>query len=107
MKRRSYVKISKISSSEDPKYPTPSNEDYEALKDDALLSLPVDYWIEGYLFQEIEVGKSVVVEREIRNGIKISGTFITSPVVKITEDGFETANSIYKMEVLALPGKTQ
>lgn len=100
MKPRPYVKISKISSSEDPKYPTPSKEDYESLKDEAFLSPPIDYWIEGYLHQEVEVGKSVLVEREIRNGIKKFGTFVTSAVVKITADGFETVNSVYKLEVL-------
>ena len=105
MKARSYVKISKVAAAEDPHTQTPSQEDYDFLKGITPMSLPVEYWIEGYLFEEPEVGKSVVVEREVRNGIKASGVFITSAVVKILEDGFETKNSIYKLEVLALPGK--
>jgi hypothetical protein len=100
MKVRPYVKISKISASDDPKYPTPSCEDYEGLKEVASLSLPVAYWVEGYLSQGPEIGKSVVVEREVRNGIKAMGTFLTSPVVKVTPEGFETLNSVYKLEVL-------
>lgn len=100
MKVRPYVKISKISSSADPKYPTPSKEDYEGLKDVASLSIPTDYWIEGYLTQPPEVGKSVVVEREVRNGIKAMGVFLTSEVVKVTTEGFETLNSVYRLEVL-------
>jgi hypothetical protein len=107
MKARSYVKISKVAASEDPHTQTPSQDDYESLKGIAPMSLPVEYWIEGYLFKEPTIGKSVVVEREVRNGIKVCGAFVTSAVVKILEDGFETRNSIYKLEVLALPGKTQ
>jgi len=106
MKARSYVKISKVAASEDPLTQTPTFEDYDSLKETALMSLPVEYWIEGYLFEEPTIGKSVVVEREVRNGIKAYGTFVTSAVVKILENGFETRNSIYKLEVLALPGKT-
>lgn len=100
MKRRAYVKISKISASDDPQYPTPTKDDYESLHTETPLSLPIDYWIEGYLHKEPEIGKSVVVEREVRNGVKMLGTFVTSSVVKITDNGFETLNSVYKLEEL-------
>jgi hypothetical protein len=100
MKTRSYVRVSKISPSVDPLVQTPSTDDYDSLKGIADMSLPVDYWLEGYLNEEPEVGKSVVVQREVRNGIKVGGIFISTPVVKILENGFETKNSIYKIEYL-------
>lgn len=100
MKARSYVKISKISASKDPEYLSPTLDVYEAGKDNGDVSLPVEYWLEGYLMEEPTVGKSVVVQREIRCGIKAGGIFRSSPVVQITEDGFETLNSIYKLEFL-------
>lgn len=100
MKRRPYVRISKISASEDPKCLTPSLDEYDLLKDEAHISLPIEYWIEGYLFDLPIVGKPVVVEREVRNGVKALGVFVTSAVVKVTETGFETQNSIYKLEIL-------
>jgi hypothetical protein len=97
MKKRKYVRISKLSASEDPEVQTPSLEDYETLKGHAAISLPVDYWLEGYLFEDIEVGKSVLVQREIRNGLKVSGMFKTSEVVKISENTFETLFSKLKI----------
>jgi hypothetical protein len=101
MKRQKYVRISKLSASEDPEVQTPSLEDYESLKGCAPISLPVDYWLEGYLFEDPEVGKSVLVQREVRNGLKVSGMFKSSEVVKITENTFETLNSVYKIEYLS------
>ena len=105
MKRRSYVKITKLSASEDPVCQTPSEHEYQTLKDQAIISLPVDYWVEGYLLQEPEVDKPVVVEREIRNGIKVSGLFTTSLVVEVLEDGFKTLNSVYKLKYIRIPNE--
>lgn len=109
MNKRPYVRISKISPSEDPKFQTPSFDDYNSLKGEVDLTLPVDYWIEGYLTQEPCIGKPVLVEREVRNGVKIGGLFITSEVTEVsvnfdkfesTETIFKTQNSIYKMKLL-------
>lgn len=100
MKALPYVRISKLSPSDDPKVQTPSFEDYNSLKGVADLSLPIDYWIEGYLTQAPEIGKPVIVEREIRNGIKVSGIFVTSSVAKFSDKEFQTQNSVYKIEYL-------
>jgi hypothetical protein len=101
MKRQKYVRISKLSASQDPEVQTPTSEEYDVLKGHAAISLPVDYWLEGYLLQEPEVGKSVLVQREVRNGLKVSGMFVSTEVVKVSEDTFETLNSIYKIEYLS------
>lgn len=59
------------------------------------LSLPIDYEIEGELTGSIRIGYPVVVSREIRNGIRIPGTFITTPVTEVSSDMFRTKNSVY------------
>jgi hypothetical protein len=69
-------------------------------------SIPVDYWLTGTLIQPITVGASVVVAREIRNGVEAPGIFQTSPVVEVTNDTFRTANSVYDYTYLTPEGKT-
>lgn len=93
-----YVKITKLSAQSSPIVPTPEMEGYIQGQDNGLVSLPIEYTIEGYLLKEIEVGEPVRVHRMIRNGVEKEGQFETSPVTKITETGFETTNSIYHLE---------
>lgn len=59
------------------------------------LSLPVEYEIEGELSAAIEVGKSVLVFRDKRNGVKAEGIFQTSTVLEVSPEGFRTRNSVY------------
>jgi len=94
------VKISKISHLKSALYDAPSLKEYEAGKDNGNVSLPVEYWLEGYLREEPTVGKSLVVDRTSRNGIEVGGIFKTSTVTEVTEDGFETLNSVYKLEYI-------
>ena len=69
------------------------------------LSPPIEYSITGELINDIEVGKSIKVNRESRNGVMVPGLFYTSPVVTIGfKDnkivGFTTKNSLYKIDYL-------
>lgn len=59
------------------------------------LSLPVEYEIEGELAAPIEVGKSVLVFRDKRNGKKADGIFQSTTVLEVSPQGFRTRNSIY------------
>jgi hypothetical protein len=59
------------------------------------LSLPVEYEIEGELAAPIEVGKSVLVFRDRRNGKKADGIFQTTKVLEVSPEGFRTRNSVY------------
>ena len=65
-------------------------------------SPPVDYWIIGDLASSIEVGKPILIDRHIRNGVEIRGIMHTSIVRKIDNDGdikyITTDNSVYKLE---------
>lgn len=96
-----YVSISKIKVVDAPESPTPQAEDHEYGGYNIGFSLPVEYTITGMLTGKVEVGASVRVKRDSRNGVVASGLFITSPVVKIelTKGGmlFTTNNSVYKL----------
>jgi hypothetical protein len=99
-------KITKLKSVDNPLVETADNHDQyrESIvstifkRDDDHLSPNVDYWTIGELIIPPQVGLSVVLDRWVRNGELIRGRFTTSPVTKITEDGFETLNSVYLME---------
>jgi len=99
-------KITKLKASDDPLCPTAdTHDDYRHSVtsslfkyEDSHLSPSVDYWIIGEILRGPVIGESLVVSRWVRNGELIRGTFQTSQITKITEDGFETMNSVYKLE---------
>lgn len=94
------VKISKMTHLEDALCDAPPIHDYLMGENNGNVSLPIDYWLEGYLTEDLSVGKSVVVSRTNRNGVEIGGLFTTSTVTEITNDGFKTLNSVYKLEYI-------
>lgn len=94
------VKITKLAQLEDALYAASPMDTYEAGKDNGNVSLPVEYWLEGYMGEEPRVGHSLTVVRTSRNGVKIGGIFTTSTVTEITKDGFKTLNSVYKLEYI-------
>lgn len=94
------VKITKLGPSKNPVVPTPNYNEYIQGIDNGNVSLPTEYWIEGYIMNNITLGCSVLVDRTSRNGVVCSGRFLTSKVTKITESGFETENSIYRVDYL-------
>ena len=63
-------------------------------------SLPLEYTIEGDLIGSIAVGKPVVVDRDTRNGVKITGLFATSAVQEVSHNTFKTRNSVYNYKFL-------
>ena len=63
---------------------------------DANYSIPIEYNLEGSLIYDIEVGKSVIVERTNRNGQEVRGVFTTSRVTEVGDNYFKTQNSLYK-----------
>ena len=62
------------------------------------------YWVQGFLMNEIEVGKQIIIDRRNRNGVEIRGVFNTSPVEAIEKNEnvlmVKTENSLYKVEFL-------
>ena len=57
------------------------------------LSIPIEYNIEGYLLNKIQVNESVMVNRIKRNGVHVPGVFSTSRVTEVGEKYFKTKNS--------------
>ena len=99
-------KLTKINVVENPQVETASDHDEYRRSilsslhriDDNHLSPNVEYWVLGEITQKPEVGSFLVMDRWVRNGILARGRFSTSKITSITEDGFETMNSVYKLE---------
>lgn len=97
-----HVKISKVGTEDNPVFPTSDMADYKAGEVNLGVSVPVNYTITGWLNSDVEIGASVIVKRDTRNGVAMSGVFNTSPVKKIEffPGGllFHTENSVYQLE---------
>jgi len=107
MKKKPYVKISKIGIAPNAAYPTPAAEEYIPGEDNGAVSLPINYTIEGYLVNPIKETQHITVQREKRNGIPVAGFFSTSEVEKITKIDettyvAKTLNSVYNVEYLSV-----
>ena len=98
------TKITKIVVVADPKHETAQPVDYVCGVENSLSPF-VGYWVVGTLLTPIKLGKSIRMNREIRNGVKVDGYFVSSIVQKIDDTRIkfdvlivETDNSIYKIE---------
>lgn len=99
------VRLTKLGVTKNPHSPTPEWKDYKVGEYNLGQSLPVEYWIEGMICQSaIKILLPVLINRDIRNGVKSDGYLKTSPVQSIEEkDGvtlFTTENSVYRLEIL-------
>jgi hypothetical protein len=94
------IRLRKIDAVKYAAYRTPSKKEYNYGNYNEGISLPIDYWVEGYLLAEPTVGKTVVVDRVSRNGEKVSGMMVTSTVTEVFEGGFKTLNSVYKIDYI-------
>jgi len=63
-------------------------------------AIRVNYNLEGYLIGPIAVGNIINIWRVSRNGVRVSGHFTSTPVVKIDGNKIYTKNSIWQIEVL-------
>ena len=95
------VKIIKIAAVEEARVPTPEFNNFVQGVDNNGVSLPIDYTVEGYLQNDIEVGKPVLMLRTKRNDVECQGLFTTSEVRELTSYGFNTLNSKYTIETLS------
>jgi hypothetical protein len=97
-----YVRLQKLRAVEEPVAPPgdPSTYPY-GQRPDKIQSLPVDYWFEGFLVYPPFVGKRVAVFRFVRNGIRRPGVFWSTRVTEVGTGGFQTLNSVYRIEEVA------
>lgn len=66
--------------------------------------MPNGYWVEGVLVLDLKVGRRILVDRKIRNGIEIDGVFESSLVVMIQWQNpveVTTQNSTWLVEEVA------
>jgi hypothetical protein len=98
MKKNQNIELKKLKPCDKPLYPTPGTEDYTAGKYNGDVSLPIDYTVKGRLASDIEVGKSIMLERYERNGVKVLGWFSSSTVTKIEGNNVYTKNSVYSVK---------
>lgn len=98
-----YIRFTKLSAADKAKYPTAKEGEYKYGEVNKNVSPPVDYWVEGYLIRNILIGESVLIDRRVRNGVKVAGLFQSSTVKSIEGNLIKTNNSVYKIEYLAAP----
>lgn len=97
-----FVRVRKISQVNVPVNPAATAQSYPYGGISSSDSLPVDYWLVGWMLQPPVVGEPTRVLRVARNGIVIPGHFITSDVMEVPAVGvFHTMNSVYRWEEIA------
>lgn len=97
-------RLTKISTPSNASYPSASSiKEYRAnLTRSEGFSPPIEYYVEGEPLNTPAKGESFRMFRDNRNGVKIFGHFVSSPIVDVNEGKdftlFTTQNSIYKLE---------
>src|SRR5690348_10891585 len=96
-----FIRLTKVRTSENPLSPPGRWDEYQPGSAANTTSLPADYTMVGLLLTRITIGESVRLLRVQRNGVTVLGAFQSTPVVRLTDDGFATADSVYRIDVLA------
>jgi hypothetical protein len=97
-----FIKLTKLKAAENPLSPPGRWGEYEPGSIANITSLPVDYTMVGILLTRITLGECVRLLRVNRNGVAALGVFQSTPVMRLTGDGFATANSVYRIEDMGL-----
>jgi hypothetical protein len=98
--RLTFVKLTKVMATEAPLSSPWRWGEYRLGSPANTTSLSVDYTMVGILLNGITIGESVRLLRVERNEVPILGEFESTPAVRLTDDGFATANSVYRLEIL-------
>jgi hypothetical protein len=98
------IKLKKISEAALPKYRAANWDNFIAGADNGDVSLPIAYELTGTIIGGLEIGKSLSINRDTRNGVVCQGIFYSTTIKDITEKEFykiiETENSVYLLEDL-------
>jgi hypothetical protein len=100
MKNKDTVRIEKIAATIPAVVPSGNWNDWKmGMVNEG--SLPVDYWIEGILVNDIKVGTHIFAGRRVRNGERVDGIFVSTDVTDIVPEQnghlVITTNSIYRV----------
>jgi len=61
------------------------------------LSLPIDYWIEGLLLEDVRLNGRIHLSRYVRQGVVARGLFTSSIICRIDGSSLVTCNSVYQV----------
>ena len=102
----SLVEVSKIDASDEPISGPGSWEKWASGSASNTGSCPVGYIMQGVLMCPVRVGGRIDLHRTHRNGIRIDGHFVSTPVIAVSGHGLvETYNSIYLITPDGISGK--
>jgi hypothetical protein len=96
MKKGSYVRLIKLRSTPSGIVACPMPL-YAPGAWDEVMSLPIHYWMEGYLLGDLVKRNQILVNRYVRNGVIARGFFTSSRICSVKADEVETYNSIYRV----------
>jgi hypothetical protein len=97
------VRLTKLRASDSPQCAAGIWGEYQLGGINQHVSLPVDYTLTGYLLGPVVVGQNAVILRVTRNDVPVLGQFVSTKVVALTDTGFITTNSVYRLEFLPPP----
>lgn len=99
-KMKRTIRLTKLSPSADPLYPTSTKESWKYGEFNREVSPPIDYTVEGYIYSDPKVGIPLRIDRYKRNEVEVLGEMITSKIVKWDGLNLETLNSKYTLVYL-------
>ena len=102
----SLVEVSKIDASDEPISGPGSWKKWVPGSSNNRGSFPLGYTMKGVLMCPVRVGGRIDLHRTHRNGIRIDGHFVSTPVIAVSGHGLvETYNSIYLITPDGISGK--
>jgi hypothetical protein len=71
-----------------------------------ILSLPINYWMEGILLADVIKHGAIRLDRHVRDGIVVKGIFESTRICSIGQTEMATYNSVYRLEIVTpfIPG---
>ena len=97
MKRGDFVRLSKIGRAPGGAEPCPIQY-YSSGIFAGIMSLPIDYVMDGYLLEVPRLNGVILLQRHVRNGVVRRGMFRSSTIRRIDYDVIVTQNSIWRVQ---------
>lgn len=99
-----FVRLRKFGMPADPRIVSPPPSQYAYGCVNSTATLPIGYWLEGWLIAPPALGKPVRIVRANRNGTRCLGLFESTPVVSLLLGwSFSTENSLYECAPVSEP----
>jgi hypothetical protein len=99
MKKGTYVRLLKLIAS--PDYVPDSTGAEHDLRINPKATVTPDYWLEGFLAEDIALARPIRFTKHIRNGKQVCDAFSTSPVCIVRGNEVWTQMSVFR--VLKVP----